>query len=72
MFFQHGDMSGFNIFRKLDNGEILYISWRADLKQAEQLVRELNEQWPAEYGIQGPAGEPIPGSKLPVVNRWLN
>ena len=65
--------SGFNIFRKLDNGEILYISWRADLKQAEQLVRDLNESWPAEYGIQGPTGEPIPGLPcIPAVNRWLN
>jgi hypothetical protein len=50
--------SGFNIFRKLENGEVLYISWRADLKQAERLVWDLNELWPAEYEIQEGSGEP--------------
>jgi hypothetical protein len=50
--------SGFNIFRKLDNGETLFVSWRANLKQAEQLVWDLNELWPAEYEIQGGSDEP--------------
>jgi hypothetical protein len=48
---------GFNIFRKLDNGETLYVSWRANLKQAEELVWDLNELWPAEYEIQGRSDE---------------
>ncbi len=51
--------SGFSIFRKLENGESLYISWRRDLKQAEELARKLNECWPAEYGIQEAASAPV-------------
>lgn len=44
--------SGFNVFRKLDNGEPVQVAWRPDRKHAEQLVRELNEHWPAEYRIE--------------------
>ena len=65
--------SGFNIFRKLDNGENLYISWRADLKQAEELARKLNECWPAEYGIQEAASAPVYCLTPPARNyQWLN
>jgi hypothetical protein len=49
--------AGFNIFRKLENGQALFVSWRADLKQAERLVSDLNELWPAEYEIRGELGE---------------
>jgi hypothetical protein len=51
--------SGFNIYRKLENGENLYISWRGDLNRAEELVRKLKECWPGEYGIQEGASAPI-------------
>jgi hypothetical protein len=45
-------MKGFNIVRKLDNGEIQHLAWRANLEQAENLVRDLREHWPAEYFIE--------------------
>lgn len=55
--------SGFNIFRKFEDGEILLIAWRQDMEQAEQLAREFMENWPGEYGIQ-PEGSDEPISWL--------
>jgi hypothetical protein len=65
--------SGFNIFRKLDDGEILYVAWRADRKNAEQLVRQLSEWWPADYGIAEGAGEPSSWlDQVPTSTRWIH
>jgi hypothetical protein len=60
--------SGFNIYRKLENGENLYISWRGDLHQAEELARKLNECWPGEYAFQEASSAPITGLTPPPRN----
>lgn len=43
--------SGYNVYRKLRNGELLQIAWRAKHQEAEQLIEGLKEFWPAEYVI---------------------
>jgi len=43
---------GYNIFRKLENGEKLLIASLKDRQQAEQLAQSFDEQWPAIYEIQ--------------------
>jgi len=65
--------SGFNIFRRFETGEVVGIAWRPDLSGAETLVRDLNERFPAEYGIQEATANPL--SCLPYVpaaSRWSN
>ncbi len=64
--------SGFNIFRTLETGERLRISWRSDLAAAEQLVRDLSEDFPAEYGIEEASGQPVSVLYSPAVSLWLN
>lgn len=42
----------FYVFRILDNGLLLCVTWRETFEEAQQLAAELHEQWPAEYGIE--------------------
>ena len=41
----------YDIFRKIDDGEKLLVASRSNLEAAQDLVRGLNEHWPAEYTI---------------------
>ena len=50
---------GFNVYRKLENGEIVRVAWRADRTAAEDLLRELQETFPGEYGIETAEGKPV-------------
>lgn len=43
---------GFHVIRKLDNGELLPVTWRADRASAESLLEALAEFWPGEYWIE--------------------
>jgi hypothetical protein len=64
---------GFNIYRRLESGEVFYISWRPNLERAEQCVLALNEQWPGDYGIEKATQQHI--CSLAYVEpdyRWLN
>jgi hypothetical protein len=40
---------GYDILRRLENGELLPIATRNDLTEAKQLAESLNFFWPAEY-----------------------
>lgn len=51
--------SGFNIFRKMETGDVLQVAWRPDLSSAEKLVRELTQSFPAEYGIEPATSKPV-------------
>lgn len=42
---------GYDIIRKLENGEELHVAWRPSRHSAERLVQDLMESWPAEYDI---------------------
>ena len=44
-------MRTYNIFRKLENREIVLIASRYNWDEADQLVRSLSEYWAAEYVI---------------------
>lgn len=44
--------TGFYILRKLETGEAVCVACRETLRQAEQLVANLQELWPADYCIQ--------------------
>jgi len=43
---------GFHVLRKLDDGQLLRVGWRATFREAEQLIADLREHWPAEYIIE--------------------
>jgi hypothetical protein len=65
--------SGFNVFRRLETGELVRIAWRPDLGGAEKLARDLNEHFPAEYGIEEAASKPltcVPYAQ--AASRWSN
>jgi hypothetical protein len=49
---------GFNVYRRLDNGEIVHVAGRRDAEAAEKLGLELNEMWPGDYGYQEAISEP--------------
>lgn len=52
--------SGVHIFRKFDDGDILLIAWRADINEAEELIKKFNEDWPGDYGTRAEGSqEPI-------------
>ena len=51
--------NGFNVLRKLDNGEELQVVWRRDRTLAEQLVCQLKELWPADYEIREASSRPV-------------
>jgi hypothetical protein len=51
--------NGFNILRKLDNGEELQVAWRHNRPLAERLVHELMELWPAQYEIREARSNPV-------------
>ena len=55
---------GFHVIRKLDNGELLPVTWRADLDSAESLLRELSEFWPGVYWIEEAAGTGVPSARF--------
>ena len=40
------------VLKRLENGELLPIASRNDLKQAKQLIRSLNACWPATYIVR--------------------
>jgi len=42
----------FNIYRRLEDGQVLLVASRREACEAENLVTELNQHWPGEYGIQ--------------------
>jgi hypothetical protein len=48
---------GFNISRKLGDGKLLHVAWRAKIRDAEELVRNLTAFWPADYVIQDAKGD---------------
>ena len=52
-------VNGFNVLRKLDNGEELQVAWRPNRSLAEGLVHQLMELWPAEYEIREANGGPV-------------
>lgn len=41
----------FKIFRKLSDGQMVEVAIHGDLKEAESLVRALEEHWPGVYLI---------------------
>lgn len=43
--------AGYDIFRKLDNGEKVFIVRVSDRKEAERLLHSFDENWPATYEI---------------------
>ena len=43
---------GFSILRRLDNNQLLHVGWRETLDEAQQLITNLNEHWPADYSIE--------------------
>jgi len=63
---------GYNIYRKLDDGQELHIAWRPNKESAERLVEELTDSWPAEYGIREAASRPQ--APVPYTGRyhWKN
>lgn len=48
-----GTKAGFNISRKLYDGSLIHVAWRANIEEAEELVRSLRAFWTGEYLIQG-------------------
>ena len=63
---------GFNIFRKLENGEIVQVAWRPDRLAAETLVHDLATQFPGEYGIDEAVSRPHRVSPSLTRNLWQN
>lgn len=51
--------SGFNVYRKLDDGQVVHVAWRKDAQAAESLLADLNSTWPGEYGYREANGEPL-------------
>jgi hypothetical protein len=43
---------GYDILRKLENGEVLPVASRDDLTEARHLAESLNSFWPAEYIVR--------------------
>lgn len=43
---------GFRILRKLDDAKSLLAAWRETREEADRLVLELANHWPAEYVIE--------------------
>ena len=54
--------SGFNVFRRLDDGQELHVAWRRDVEAAEHLVADLNDTWPGEYGYREANSQPPPAA----------
>lgn len=50
---------GYNIFRRLDDGQILHVAWRRSPEQARQLIADLSDTWPGEYGYREAEGVAI-------------
>ena len=63
---------GFNIYRKLENGNPLQVAWRPDRKTAEKLVQELKDNFPGEYGIEPAASEPVRCVPYAPAKGWSN
>jgi hypothetical protein len=64
---------GFNVYRRLDNGEIVHVAWRREAEQADKLMQDLNEMWPGHYGYLEAEGEPLSFVAKPPANRtWLS
>jgi len=51
--------SGFNIFRKLENGEERQIAWRPNRQLAERLVKDLQGSEPGDYGFREEVSTPL-------------
>jgi hypothetical protein len=50
---------GFRILRRIENGGLLEVAWRATLEKAEQYVKEIGERWPhGDEIIVAPAHSP--------------
>jgi hypothetical protein len=49
----------YSVFTKLGDGEFLFVGSREELEQAEQLVQELNDNWPHEYVIRDSKGNDV-------------
>ena len=43
---------GYNIYRKLEDGEKLFVTSIKDREEAERMLASFDEQWPATYEIQ--------------------
>jgi hypothetical protein len=43
---------GFDIFRKLETGEVVSIASRSSLEEATELLNSLQQQWPGDYSIR--------------------
>ncbi len=67
---QDGAMpSGFYVYRRLEDGQVLTVAWRKDAERAAKLVSELNELWPGEYGCREAHDEPLSVGPDSVANR---
>jgi hypothetical protein len=64
--------AGFNIYRKLENGHSLQVAWRRDRSLAEKLAKDLNENFPGEYGIEPAASEPVRCVPYAPAKGWSN
>jgi len=60
---------GFNVFRKLDDGQVLHVASRRDVEQAEHLVAELNNTFPGNYGYREANSERLSGGWGSVSNQ---
>ena len=57
----------YSVFTKLGDGEFLYIASRDDLKQAVQLVKELDTNWPHEYVVRDSMGNDVDLTDGPAI-----
>ena len=42
----------FNIFRRLEDGEMSFVGTFDDLEKAQEFMRNLNDHWPGYYEIR--------------------
>ncbi len=48
----------YNVFRKLETGELLPLASFEDLDRAKQLIASLEEHWPGDYFVRDSASNP--------------
>jgi hypothetical protein len=64
--------SGFNVYRKLETGEIVRVAWRPDLAAAEALLRALRQDFPGTYGVEEALSEPTAVRADRPQRHWRN
>ena len=45
----------YRLFRKMENGEKLFLGEFPSVEEAERIALEMNEHWPADYVIENTA-----------------